>query len=171
MTGVPDGMGAYLVDDDTLRIVVQSESYGPLVYETWPYHVNGNGASFTGSHVHTIDFDRAGLADFMTHAGAASEIIKGFGPAATKYYNLAGQLIGKRDPDSATYYGAHFSNTDAAGNYVVEATPTEADWLMQSLCSAHLEEAHQWGAGIGFEDTIYITNEEWMSCKFPCGAL
>jgi hypothetical protein len=34
LTGVPDGAGAYLVDDDTLRIVVQSESYGPLLYYT-----------------------------------------------------------------------------------------------------------------------------------------
>ena len=29
-TGVPDGMGAYLTDDQTVRVVVQSESYGPL---------------------------------------------------------------------------------------------------------------------------------------------
>ena len=35
-TGVPDGMGAYLIDDETVRIVVQSESYGPVArYETW----------------------------------------------------------------------------------------------------------------------------------------
>lgn len=32
---------------------------------------------------------------------------------------------------------------------------------MQSLCSAHLEEKHQWGEGIGLEDDIFITNEEW----------
>ena len=35
-TGVPDGMGAYLYDDETVRIIVQSESYGPVSrYETW----------------------------------------------------------------------------------------------------------------------------------------
>jgi hypothetical protein len=42
-------------------------------------------------------------------------------------------------------------------------TPTDADWLMQSLCSAHLEEKHQWGDGIGVEDDLFITNEEWTS--------
>ena len=30
IAGVPDGIGAYLADDETLRVVVQSESYGPL---------------------------------------------------------------------------------------------------------------------------------------------
>ena len=163
--GVPDGMGAYLLDDETLRIVVQSESYGPLYYESYPYFVNGNGASFTGSHVQYTDFDREGLAEFMTHAGPASDIIKGFGQVSKTYYNLKGELVGKRDPDGPTVYGAHYSNTDAAGNWAVAGVPSEADWLMQSLCSSHLEEAHQWGPGIGLEDDTYITNEEWMTCK------
>ena len=35
------------------------------------------------------------------------------------------------------------------------------DWLMQSLCSAHLEEAEQWGTGIGLVDSLFLTNEEW----------
>lgn len=30
VTGVPDGMGAYLLDDVTVRTVWQSESYGPV---------------------------------------------------------------------------------------------------------------------------------------------
>ena len=34
---------------------------------------------------------------------------------------------------------------------------------MQSLCAAHLEEKHQWGPGIGVEDDLFITNEEWTS--------
>ena len=29
ITGTPDGVGAYLADDKTVRVVVQSESYGP----------------------------------------------------------------------------------------------------------------------------------------------
>ena len=36
---------------------------------------------------------------------------------------------------------------------------------MQSLCSAHLEEKHQWGPGLGVEDDLFITNEEWTSYK------
>jgi hypothetical protein len=34
IVGVPDGLGAYLIDDETVRLVVQSESYGPLRYES-----------------------------------------------------------------------------------------------------------------------------------------
>jgi len=34
ITGTPDGVGAYLVDDDTVRVVVQSEGYGPLRIES-----------------------------------------------------------------------------------------------------------------------------------------
>ena len=30
IVGKPDGMGAYLKDDDTVRVLFQSESYGPL---------------------------------------------------------------------------------------------------------------------------------------------
>lgn len=177
-TGVPDGMGAYLVDDDTVRIIVQSESYGQLRYETWAYPVNmdgrrqlpvgprTNGATFTGSHVQYADFDRHGLSEFMTHDGPAADIVKGFGQVAHTYYNLAGDLIGPRDPSGTTPTGAHYSNTDADGKWAMEDFPSEADWMMQSLCSAHLEEKHQWGEGIGFEDDIYITNEEWMRCKF-----
>jgi hypothetical protein len=30
IVGKPDGMGAYLINDDTIRVVFQSESYGPL---------------------------------------------------------------------------------------------------------------------------------------------
>ena len=42
--------------------------------------------------------------------------------------------------------------------------PEQADWLMQSLCSAHLEERHQWEGGMyGVEDDLFITNEEWTS--------
>ena len=111
-----------------------------------------------------VDYDRHLLSNFMTHDGPASDMVKGFGEAIETAYNLKGELVGPRNPDGPTTVGAHYSNTDAEGNYVAGA-PIEngADWLMQSLCSAHLEEKHQWGAGIGLEDDTFITNEEWMS--------
>ena len=43
--------------------------------------------------------------------------------------------------------------------------PTETDWFFQSLCSAHMEQKHQWGDGIGLEDDVFITNEEWSNWK------
>jgi hypothetical protein len=57
LVGVPDGVGAHLVDDDTVRIIFQSESYGPLQFltygvESYPLPVNDGNATIGGSHVH-----------------------------------------------------------------------------------------------------------------------
>jgi hypothetical protein len=52
---------------------------------------------------------------------------------------------------------------DAAGKYVMWKKPSGYDWFLQSLCSAHLEQKHQWGDGIGLEDNMFITNEEWSN--------
>ena len=171
LVGVPDGMGAYLLDSTTVRIIWQSESYGTFsTFESFPFIVNPNGASFTGSHVMYVDYDRAGLADFMNHDKAAVSIVKGAGNAVTAAYNLKGQLIGKRN-DNATENccsaAPHFSNTDFNGcgcwsTVNAARLPSRADWIMQSLCSAHLEERLQWGS-TGVHDTLFITNEEWTS--------
>ena len=58
-----------------------------------------------------------------------------------------------------------FTLLDADGKYTAYAEPESADWFIQSLCSAHLEQKHQWGEGIGLEDDIFITNEEWINYK------
>lgn len=164
LTGVPDGQGAYLLDDSTVRFMYQSESYGPLHrQETFPFFVN-SGVGFTGSHVHYIDFDREGLATYFD-AGApqnAAGMIKDSGEAIKTVYNLKGQLVGKRN-QSGPSDAPHHSNVDIHGNYIITKEPAKADWLMQSLCSAHLEPKLQWGSGMGVADTLYITNEEWIS--------
>ena len=165
IVGVPDGLGAYLYDDHTVRVIVQSESYGPLRYESYPFFVNDGAASFTGSHVQYVDYERYDLAMFMENKEPASKFVKGMGEAIEYSYNLKGEMVGPRAPEGMpTTVGAHYSNTDVAGNYIIDrGLPNRADWLMQSLCSAHLEEVHQWGPGIGMEDNVYFTNEEWMT--------
>ena len=164
IVGVPDGLGAYLYDDDTVRVVVQSESYGPLRYESYPFFVNEGAASFTGSHLQFVDYEREGLAMYMESDLPASSSVKGMGEVIKMSYNLKGELVGPRAADGPTTVGAHYSNTDVEGNYIVDrGLPGRADWLMQSLCSAHLEEKHQWADGIGLEDNVYFTNEEWMT--------
>ena len=171
LVGVPDGMGAYLLDSTTVRIIWQSESYGTFsTYESFPFVVNPNGASFTGSHVMYVDYDRAGLANFMDNNDAAVSTVKDAGNAIAAAYNLKGQLISKRN-DNATENccsaAPHFSNTNADGcgcwaTLNNARLPSRADWIMQSLCSAHLEERLQWGS-TGVADTLFITNEEWTS--------
>lgn len=169
LVGVPDGIGAMLLDDETVRIVFQSESYGPILnYESYPVIVNDNGASFTGSHIMYVDYDRQMLSEFMDHDDSAAAMVKGSGEMVFAAYNLHGQLIGDR-PQQGCADAPHFSNTDADGcgewNYIMNSNEPAngVDWLMQSLCSAHLEEAHQWGAGLGVENDLFITNEEWTS--------
>ena len=39
--------------------------------------------------------------------------------------------------------------------------PMESDWFFMSMCSAHLEQRHQWADGVGVEDNLHITTEEW----------
>lgn len=165
LVGVPDGMGAMLKDDTTVSIIFQSESYGPMYYESYPFIVNPSGASFTGSHVMYVDYDRAQLAAFMNHGGSAQGMVKDAGNLITSVYNLKGNLVEKRAETGCTDH-PHYSNTDPDGcgawsGIMNTDAPSDADWLMQSLCSAHLEEKHQWGPGLGVEDDLFITNEEW----------
>lgn len=115
-----------------------------------------------GSHINYVDYDRELLSNYMDASGPASNMVVGMGQHIKRAYNLRNELIARRNRDGATQVGAHLSNTNAAGEWAVALLPRiEYDWFYQSLCSAHLEEAQQWGPGIGFEDDIYITNEEW----------
>eukprot|EP00977_Amphora_coffeiformis_P030186 scaffold45304_cov191-Amphora_coffeaeformis.AAC.1 len=191
-TGVPDGMGAYLYDYTTVRTVWQSESYGPVsqqetyvpmrtssklrdtlsfvsqpafLFLRYPYYVNDGKASFTGSHIHYVDYDREALSGFMHGDYPASDFVTGFGEMIEYAYNLKGEPIGPRNGSEPTLVGAHFGNTDAEGNYVSDGVPSEADWNMMSLCSAHLIQKYQWGDGIGTEDDMFMTNEEWNYWK------
>ena len=174
LSGVPDGLGAFLKDSDTVRLIYQSEAYGQLVPsnpESYPWLVNDESASFTGSHIHFVDYDRRMLASYMEE-GAPSKaqgMVKGAGNAVTRAYNLKREPVGPRnragDGLQPTTSNVHESNVDMWGNYIVGSTakaPSKADWLMQSLCSAHLEVRHQWGQGKGVEDDLFITNEEWI---------
>ncbi|KAG7369578.1 hypothetical protein IV203_027324 [Nitzschia inconspicua] len=163
LVGVPDGIGAYLLDDETVRVVFQSESYGPLVFESYGNFVNDGQSRMGGSHVQYIDYDRTLMSEFMDNDEPASSMVVGMGQVISTMYNLKGELIGPRNLSGPTTIGAHFSNTDADGNYVVAAPPAESDWFLQSLCSAHLEQKHQWGPNLGVEDDMFITNEEWMT--------
>lgn len=164
LTGVPDGNGVYLRSDDVVRYIYQSESYGPLSrQETFPFFVNGaEHVGVTGSHIHFIDFDRSLLAAYF-EAGApanAEHMILDSGEAVSEIYNLKRELVGKR---GALRSGRpHHSNVNLDGEYIVTATPTKADWLMQSLCSAHLAVKHQWGPSLGVQDDLFLTNEEWI---------
>ena len=162
MVGVPDGQGAYLLDDNTVRLVSQSESYGPLRYESWGVPTNDGTTTFGGSHVQYVDVVRSKLDGFMAGNYPASEMIKGGGELIETVYNLKGELVGPRNPNGPSAK-PHFSDTDKDGNWVVSAVPTLSDWFFQSFCSSNLAPAGQWGGNLGFVDDVYLTVEEWTS--------
>ena len=101
LTGVPDGMGAYLLDASTIRVIFQSESYGPMYWETYPFAVASTGATFTGSHVQYVDYDRTLLADFMTHGDSAYSMVKGSGNTSI-FLILSQELNGAMRPSTSS---------------------------------------------------------------------
>lgn len=163
ITGTPDGVGAYLADDKTVRVLAQSEGYGPIRIESYKFPVNNAAATFGGSHLQYVDYDRSMFADFMSNDAPASDMVTGMGEMIENVVNLKGDAVGKRNGWSETPTGAHYSNTDANGTYVMYKQPLESDWFFMSFCSAHLEERHQWGEGKGVEDNMFLTNEEWAN--------
>ena len=110
----------------------------------------------------------------MTNGKSAADMVKDAGNVIKHAYNLKGNLVDKRAATGCTA-NPHYSNTDKDGcnngwTQIMNTPVIErADWLMQSLCSAHLEEKHQWGGSLGVEDTLFITNEEWTSFQTGTG--
>ncbi|MGB5714914.1 MAG: esterase-like activity of phytase family protein [Waterburya sp.] len=166
LTGYPDGQAAWLLDEDTVRVAYQSESYATLSSsegETYPW-VMESGATFTGSHIHTIDYDRAGFADFLNNDSAASEMFQGSGQLFSTVYNVFGEEVTGKNYDT-TDLGAKWGNQTLADGTVVDFNEDQqlsfADWFFHSFCGAYYEEAHKYGEGIGFEDKVWLMGEEW----------
>ncbi len=166
LTGYPDGHAAWLVDEDTVRVVYQSESYATLSAsegETYGW-VMDSGAVFTGSHVHTIDYEREGFADFLNNDQPASEIFEGSGKLFSTVYNVFGEEVTGKNFD-ATDLGAKWGNQTLADGTVIEFDAdqllTQGDWFFHSFCGAYYEQANKYGDGIGFEDDMYLMAEEW----------
>ena len=175
-TGVPDGMGAMKLNDVTMRFISQSESYGFLgdageEFPTFPMDVNNGAAKFTGSKAYYVDYDIAQMKEFMTHSGPAAPMIRGAGSIIETVVNLKGEQVEARSTVANTPHSKpHYSQTSASGVHVqIDATNadslTSQTWNFMSFCSSHLEEKHQWGENIGFEDDIYLVPEEWAECE------
>lgn len=158
LTGYPDGQAAWLADDETVRVAYQSESYATMSNETYGWEMD-SGVKFTGSHIHTIDYDRAGLADFLGNEAAASTIVKGSGHLFNKVYNVFGDEVLPKSEG-----GVWGNQTDVNGK-IVDFAPgfelTNGDFFFQSFCGAFHEPANKYGEGIGFTDDVWLTAEEW----------
>ena len=56
--------------------------------ETYPWEMN-SGATFTGSHIHTIDYDRTKFANFLNNNDTASGMVINSGKLFDTIYNLS----------------------------------------------------------------------------------
>ncbi len=86
-------------------------------------------------------------------------------------YNVFGEVVDGKN-DDATDLSAKWGNqTLPTGELVDFVQPlTEGDFFFQSFCSAFLETANKYGDGIGFEDNVWLTAEEWnIRYIFPDG--
>ncbi len=158
MTGYPDGHAAWLADDETVRVAYQSESYATMSSETYPW-VMDSGAAFTGSHIHGVDYDRAGLAQFLANDAPASDIFKGTEHIFSTIFNVFGDEV-----VPLAEGGAWGSQALPDGTYVQFAPGYElanGDFFFQSFCGAYFEPADKYGDGIGFADDAWLVSEEW----------
>ena len=163
LTGWPDGNAAWLKDNATIRLVYQSESYATNSNETYGW-VMESGVKFTGSHIHTIDYDRAKFAGFLDNEAPASTMLKASGHLFDKVYNVFGREVTKKTTDKADLGGKWGNQTNPDGT-IVEFLPakqlTQGDFFFHSFCGAWYEPANKNGAGIGFSDDIWLMGEEW----------
>ena len=176
LTGYPDGQAAWLADNDTVRVMYQSESYATMGRapnpETYPW-VMKNGVSFTGSHMHTIDYDRAAFAEFMNTSSAASDMVKGSGKLFHTIYNAFGEVVEQPSYDPANLAGKWGNQTRPDGTLVPFSTDfrlSQADYFFQSFCGGWYEQANRYGPDLGFADDIWLAAEEWsIGRMFPAG--
>ena len=158
LTGWPDGNAAWLLDEDTVRIAYQSESYATMSTETYGWEMK-SGVKFTGSHIHTLDYARAGLASFLGNDQAASEILEGSGHLFHTIYNVFGDEVLPRAQ------GGIWGNQALPDKTFIEFAPDfelqNGDFFFQSFCGSYYEPANKYGDGVGFVDDVWLNAEEW----------
>ena len=166
LTGYPDGNAAWLLDDDTVRVAYQSESYAHIygrtpAPETYPQKMK-TGVTFSGSKIHTIDYDRGGFADFLDNNYPASDIVEDSGFLFNRVFNLFGEEVTPKNTDPLDLAAKWGNQTLPSGHIVEFSSPlSETDFYFHSFCGSWYEPAHRHGKGQGFEDDIWLMAEEW----------
>jgi len=167
MTGWPDGNAAWLLDDSTVRLVYQSESYGMMSTPTRPSFLT-SGATVTGSQVHTVDVSRSGLVDFLTGNSKGSDIIQASGLLYERIINIWGNEVipGTAFKTSKDSWGAEIKNKDGVPQHTTDPTVGTADLHQHSFCGSWYQPPNFYGANKGFVDDIYMMAEEWTWAKY-----
>ena len=163
LTGYPDGNAAWLKDNDTVRVAYQSESYATMSNQTYGWEME-TGVKFTGSHIHTIDYDRAKFASFLDNEAPASAMFEASGHLFDRVYNAFGKEVTNKTTLNTDLAGKWGNQTNPDGTLVEFKTTmrlTEGDFFFHSFCGAWYETANKYGAGIGFANDVWLMGEEW----------
>ena len=163
LTGYPDGNAAWLKDNDTVRVAYQSESYATMSNQTYGWEME-SGVKFTGSHIHTIDYDRAKFASFLDNEAPASGMFEASGHLFDRVYNAFGKEVTKKTTLNTDLAGKWGNQTNPDGTLVEFKTSmrlTEGDFFFHSFCGSWYETANKYGDGIGFTSDVWLTGEEW----------
>jgi len=163
LTGYPDGNAAWLKDNDTVRVAYQSESYATMSNQTYGWEME-SGVKFTGSHIHTIDYNRAKFASFLDNESPASEMFEASGHLFDRVYNVFGKEVDNKTTDKLDLAGKWGHQTNPDGTLVefkASMRLTEGDFFFHSFCGSWYEAANKYGAGIGFANDVWLTGEEW----------
>jgi len=139
-TGVLDGLGAYALDRQTVRVFANHELLNNRGYA---YELSdGQGGTFTlkGSRISYFDIDRRDRK--IVDAGIAYDTI------VDQNGDLAIDASFLAEPFVTAFGGQPGDGVQLEG--------------LSRFCSSHLIEAHQFGRrrGLGLEETIYFTGEE-----------
>ena len=116
--GILDGLGAYELNDSTVRVLANHELRPDVGYA---YEL-ANGTELTGARVSFFDIDKDSRT--VVDAGLAYDTI----------INRAGEVVD--DPSDLEFMG------------------------LNRFCSAQYIAAHQFGPGMGLEDSLFFTGEE-----------
>ena len=158
LTGYPDGNAAWLADESTVTVAYQSESYATMSKETYGWEMS-SGVKFTGSHIHTINYDRAGLAGLLGADAPASSIVKSSGHLFSKVYNVFGDEVMPKSEGGI--WGNQVMPDGTLVDFEEDFLLSNGDFFFQSFCGAYYERAGKYGDGVGFADDVWLTAEEW----------
>jgi secreted PhoX family phosphatase len=138
--GILDGLGAYALDENTVRILASHELGNTAGYA---YKVSDGAFTLTGARVSYFDVNKETLA------------IEDAGLAYNRIYDANGDLATDN---------SFLANIDTNGDGV-----NELGNGFGRFCSSHLIEAEQFGTGRGLVNTIYFTGEEDGGTFNPVG--
>lgn len=163
LTGWCDGNAAWLIDDDTVAVVFQSEAYSNIYGGETEPHVLENGIKTTGSQIHEIHYDRKKLASFLDNSLPASTMVKASKHLYKKMYNVFGNEVTAKPSDDNGFHGwGNQFKPDGTfvpweSDYVLQL----GDWHLHSFCGSHYEKANPFGPNVGFVDDCWLNAEEW----------